>query len=121
MQQTQQPGTPEHPLFPFATARHGLRQQPVGRQHGDRCQQHAGNRGDCHGVNQPTALQPESGVLLLAYLDEEHKTAGDAHTAEQTARHVQPAQRPVFEVLQVQAGEKLIDGTNRVTRRVVAQ
>src|SRR5690606_5990604 len=70
---------------------------------------------------QPTALQSVSGVLLLALLDKEHEAGGDARTAQQTACHIQPAQGPVFEVLQVQAGQELIDGANRISRRVFSQ
>ena len=60
-------------------------------------------------------------VLLLALFHEEHEAGADAQAAQQAAHHIQPAQQPVFEVLQVQPGEELVHGRGGRTRRVFVQ
>src|SRR5258706_9557225 len=65
----------------------------------------------------PISLHALLGVLLLALFHEEDKAGGNAGAAGQATEHVQPAQQPVAEVLQVQAGEEGVEAVHGRARR----
>ncbi|EEF22182.1 conserved hypothetical protein, partial [Ricinus communis] len=96
------------------------RQQAVGDQHGEGRDQQARHRRDREGIDPARALQALLRMLALALLDEEDEAGGDAGAAGQPAQHVEPAQQPVPEVLQVQAGEEVLDARDHRGRRVLA-
>ena len=58
-------------------------------------------------------------MLNTAFLNKEDETRGNTGTAQKSAQYIQPAQEPVFKMLQVQAGQKFGCGFGEAVGRIL--